>query len=87
MSHDDLFYDVMSIIHGDYNPCTAATAYHVPNRKIIQLETTLDYIQLQQDTPLVETYNQQEIFRWVRNHLNLPLDQGQGYNEWELSEL
>ena len=35
---------------------------------------------------MVESYNQQHIFIWVRNHLNLPSVQGHGYTEWELRE-
>ena len=63
---------------------TYATRYNLPNRKILQVETTLEFMQEQQDTPLVESYNQQQIFRRVRNHINIPSVHGQGYIEWEI---
>ena len=53
--------------------------------KILQVATTLQSIQEQRGTPLVETYNKQLIFKWVINNLNLPLVQGQVYTEWEIS--
>ena len=62
MSHEDLLKAVMYVIHGMYTPHTAATRYHVPNRKILQVATTPESIQEQRDTPLVESYNQQQIF-------------------------
>ena len=37
--------------------------YHVPNRKIIEVKTALESIQEEQDTPLVESHNQQRIYR------------------------
>ena len=86
MSHEDLLKPVRSFIHGTYTPRTAATEYHVPNRKILQVATTLQPIQEQRDIPLVESYNQQQIFRLVRTNLNLPSVQGHGYTEWELRE-
>ena len=43
-------------------------------------------MQEQWDTPLVESYNQQHVFIWVRNNLNLPSVQGHRYTEWELCE-
>ena len=59
MSHEDLFKDVMFVIHGMSAPRTAATRYHVLNRKILQVATALEYTQELRGTPLVEYYNQQ----------------------------
>ena len=86
MSHEDLLKDLMSVIQETYNPDSAATRYHVTSRKFLQLATTLEYLQEQRNTPLVETYNQQQIFIWVKNHINLLLVQGQGYIEWDICE-
>ena len=58
MIYEDLFKAVMSVIHGTETPHISETRYHVTNAKILQLATTLQSIQEQQDTPLVETYNQ-----------------------------
>ena len=33
MRHEDLFTDIMYVIHGMYTPFTSATSYHVTNRK------------------------------------------------------
>ena len=71
MSHEDIIKAVMSVINGTHTYRTAATRYHVPNSKILQVATTPEYIQEQWYTPLVESYDQQ-IFGWIRNHLNLP---------------
>ena len=76
----------MSVIHGTYTPCKAATRYHVTNRNILQVSTTLESMQEQRDITLVESYNQQQIFRWVRNQIDLPSVQGHVYTEWELCE-
>ena len=35
---------------------------------------------------MVESENQQQIYRWVRTNLNLPSFQGQIYTEWELRQ-
>ena len=42
MVHEDLFNSAMVVVHGMFTPRTAATRYNVPNRKILQVETTLD---------------------------------------------
>ena len=76
----------MYVTNGTHIYHTSTTIYNVPNRKILEIETTLEYIQKQWDTPLIESYNWQQIFIWVRNHLNLPSVQGRRYNEWEIRE-
>ena len=86
MSHEDVLNAVMSVVHGDFTHRTALTRYNFLNRKILQIATTLKSTQEQQDTPLAESYNQQQIFRLVIDNLNLPSFQGQGYTEWELCE-
>ena len=86
MSHEYLLKYVISFIHVMYTPRTAATRYHVPNRNILQVSTTLEYIQEQWDTPLLESYNEKQIFRWVRNNLNLRSVQVSGYTEWGICE-
>ena len=65
---------------------TAVTRSHVYNRKIIEVATTLESILEQRDTPLVEYYNQQQIFIRVINHTSLLSVKGHGYTEWELLE-
>ena len=74
----------MPLVYVMFTPHTAATRYHVPNMKILQVETTLKLTQEDQDTPLVESYNQQQISIWLKNNLNLPLVQVQVYTEWNL---
>ena len=66
MSHKDLLKAVMYVVHGSDNPCAAASRYSVSNRKILNIATKLGYVQEEQDTTLVESGNQQHIFRWVR---------------------
>ena len=86
MSHEDLLKAVIYVIHGKYTPFTDETRYHVPNRNTLQVKTTLESIQEQQDNHLLESYNQKQIFRWFRNHLKLTSIQGHGYTEWEICE-
>ena len=86
MRHKDIFNSIISVVHLTFTPFTAVTRYIFPNKKILQVATKPEYIQEQWNTPLVESYNQQQIFRWVRNHLNLPLVQQQEYTEWDLRE-
>ena len=86
MWHKDSFNAVKPVVHGTFTPRTAAKRYNVPNGNILQVETRLEFLQEQLDTPLVKYYNQKQIFRWVRNYINLPSVQGQGSTEWELHE-
>ena len=86
MIHEDPLKDKMSVIHLMYTPCKDATRYHDPNRNILQVATTLESILEQSGTTLVKIYNQQHKFRWVINHINLTLVQGQVYTEWEILE-
>ena len=81
MRHGDIFNAAMSVVHGTFSPRTAETRYNVPNRNILQVATELESTQEQCDTPLVEYYNKQHIFAWVRDNLRLPLVKGQGYTE------
>ena len=81
MIHEYLLKYVIYVIHGYYTPSTAARRYHVPNSNILQVVTTLEPTQEQRDTHLLEPYNKQHIFIWVRNNLNLPLVQGHGYTD------
>ena len=57
MRHEDLLKAVKSEFQGTYTPCIAATRYCVTNRKILQVATTLESIQEQRHTILVEPYN------------------------------
>ena len=59
MSHEYLLKDVMVVINGEHTYLTATTRYHVNNSNILQVAITLESIKEQQDTPLVESYNQQ----------------------------
>ena len=76
----------MPVLQISDTPYAVASIYSVLNRKILDIATKMEYIQGEQDTPLVESDNQQHIFRWVRNNINLPLVQGQTYTEWELRQ-
>ena len=53
----------MSVVQGSDTPCAAASIYSVLNRKILAIATKMEYIQEEHDTPLVESDNQQNIFR------------------------
>ena len=76
----------MSVVHVSDNPHADASIYSVSNSNILYIGIKLESIQEEQDTPLVESDNQQHIFRWFRNNINLPLVQGQTYTEWELRQ-
>ena len=52
----------MSGVHGTFTTIKAATRYHVTNRNFLQVATTLEYIQEERETPLIELYNQQQIY-------------------------
>ena len=72
MIDEDLIKSVISVVHGPENPCSDASRYSVSNRNIIDVSIKSESVQEEWYKPLVEFYNQQQIFRWVRNHLNLP---------------
>ena len=42
---------------------------------MIELAIKTKYVKEERDTPLVESYNQQHVFIWARNNLNLSLGQ------------
>ena len=52
----------------------------------MKVTTALESIQEQWVTPLVENYNQQQIYRWVRKYLFGPSGSGH-YTDWELLQL
>ena len=54
------------------------------NRKILETAIKLESVREEQENPLVESDNQQQIYRWVRTNLNLPLFQGQIFTERKL---
>ena len=78
MSHEDIFNTVISVVHRTFTHQTDATIYNVAHRKILQVAISLEFILEQRYIPLVESYNQQHIFRWVRNNLNIISVQFQG---------
>ena len=86
MIHGDLLKASMSVVHISETPNDIASRDIVLNRKILDIATKLEYVQEELDTPLVEYDNQQQIFRWFRNILNLPSVQDQTYTEWELCQ-
>ena len=51
----------------------------------MNVTTTLESIQEQWVTPLVENDNQQQIYRLVRKHILLPSGRGH-YTDWELCQ-
>ena len=63
----------------------ASSFYKVPYRKILNATTALESTQEQWVTPMVENDNQQQIYRWVRKYLLLPLCIGD-YMDWELRQ-
>ena len=73
MRHEDILKAVMYVVHGSDTHHAAASRYSISNMKILDISIKLESIQEEQDTPLVESDNQQQIFRWVINNLNLPL--------------
>ena len=79
MINEDLIKYVIYVVHGSDTPRAAASRYIVLNRNTLHIATKLESVQEEQDTSLVESKNQQEIFRWVRNVINLFSVQGQTY--------
>ena len=61
MIHEDPLKSAMYVIHGSYIPRDAVSIYSVPDRNIPEVSIELEYLQEEQDTPLVESYNQQKI--------------------------
>ena len=53
MRNQDLFESVMSIVHGKFTPRATASIYHIPNKKILQVEITLESTQEELYTNLV----------------------------------
>ena len=76
----------MYVSRGTSTPRAAASGYHVTNKNIIEVASKLQPMKEQWDTPLVEYYNQKQIYRWVRPHLRLPLVQRLVYIHWEIHE-
>ena len=76
----------MYVVHGSDNPCDAASRYSVSNSKILYIATKLVPVKEEQDIPLVEPDKQQQIFRLVKDNLNLPSIQVQIYTKWELCQ-
>ena len=58
MTNQDIFEAVMYVVHWTSTPRAAASRYHVPNKNILQVVTTLESIQEEQENPLVEYHNQ-----------------------------
>ena len=82
MSHENLLKSIISVVHGSETPHATTSRYIVLNRKILGISNKMVSVQEEQDTPLVESDNHQQIFIWVRNNLNLLSVQGQTYIEW-----
>ena len=61
MSNQDLFEDIMSVVHRTSTPHVAASRYSGPNSNILDVAITLESVQKGWDTPLVESHNQQQI--------------------------
>ena len=70
MIDEDLIKSVISVVHGSDTPRAAASRYNVLNRNTLHIATKLDYVQEEQETSLVESNIQQQIFRWVINVIN-----------------
>ena len=75
----------MEIISINISTRQTSSFYKVPYRTILKFTTALESIQEQWVTPLVENDNQQQIYRWVKNHLLIPSDRGD-YTDWELCQ-
>ena len=61
MSNQDLFEDIMSVVHRTSTPRAAVSIYSVTNRNIIEVEITMESVQEGWGTPLVEYQNQQQL--------------------------
>ena len=72
MINQDLLKAVMYVFHVKSTPCAAASRCRVMNGNILQVAITLESIQGEQDTLLVESHNQQQIFIWVESHIHIP---------------
>ena len=83
MRYEDIIKDAMSIFQGLVIPRADAYICSFLDRKILEIEIKLESVQEERDTPLVESYNQQQIYIWVRTKLSLPSVRGQTYKEWE----
>ena len=86
MINSDIFKALIPLVQRSDTPRAASSRYSVLNGGVPQVVTILESTQEQRETPLIESYNQQQIFIWVRNNLKNPSVQGHGYTEWELSE-
>ena len=86
MRHEDILKYVMSVVHRLDAPRADVSIYSVLNRNIIEVVIKMEYLQEERDTTFVESYNQQHIFIWFRNHINLPLVQVRGYTEREIHQ-
>ena len=69
------------MVNYHYHSETRVTTY-----KLTSMLTILESVQEERDTPLLESYNKQQIYRWVRYHLCIPYIKHQLYTEWELRE-
>ena len=67
----------MSIPRVMSTPHASASRYYVTYRDIIKATNKLESTKEQQDTPFVESYNQQQIYIWVISHIRLPMVQSQ----------
>ena len=45
MIQKDILKDVMYVVHWSNTPCDSASRYSVSNKKIIDIETKLEYLQ------------------------------------------
>ena len=77
--------NVMATVERNMSPCQDYLFYKVPYRSILNVTSALESIQEQQVTFLVENDNQQQIYRWVRKNILLPLGRGH-YTDWELRQ-
>ena len=86
MINSDIFKALIPLVQRSDTPRAASSRYSVLNGGVPQVVTILESTQEQRETPLIESYNQQQIFIWVRNNLKNPSVQGHGYTEWDLRE-
>ena len=79
MIDEDIIQSIISVVHGSDTPRTSTSRYSVLSRNTLHIGTKLECVQEEEDTLLLESKNQQHIFRCVRNVINLFSVQGQTY--------
>ena len=84
-NNNTVLNSVIEILLIKISTIQASPLYKVPYRKILHVTIALESIQEQRFTPLVESDNQQQIYRWVRKYLLLPSGKWD-YTDWYIHQ-